>query len=73
MISRFAVFAQRAKNPNAIQAEIPIGFAHGLRTSVPPSMLLPTELAECKNFMISRGGQLQTRAGLQKINVDSLG
>lgn len=73
MISRFSVFAQRAHNPKAIQAEIPIGFAHGLRTSVPPSMIIPTELAECKNFMINRGGQLQTRSGLRKINTESLG
>ena len=73
MISRFAVFAQRAKNPAGIQGEIAVSFPHGLRTSVPPSMILPTELAECKNFMINLGGQLQTRPGMKKLNTTSLG
>jgi hypothetical protein len=73
MINRFAVFANRAKNPEPITIEAPIGFAHGLRTSVPPSMLLPTELAECINFQINRGGQLQTRPGMHKLNTTALG
>lgn len=73
MISRYGVFAQRARNPLAVQAELIAGFPHGLRTSVPPSMLAATELAECVNFQINRGGQLQTRPGLKKVNVDSFG
>ena len=55
MISRYGVFAQRARNPLAVQAELIAGFPHGLRTSVPPSMLAATELAECVNFQINRG------------------
>ena len=54
MISRYGVFAQRARNPLAVQAELIAGFPHGLRTSVPPSMLAATELAECVNFQINR-------------------
>ena len=73
MINRFATLAQRARNPAPVQVEAVLGFPLGLRTSVPPSMLLPTELAQCVNFQINRGGQLQTRPGLRKLNLTTLG
>lgn len=71
--SKFKNIAQNARAPQPIVDEAYIGFPHGLRTSVPKAMIRPTELAECINMQVNRGGQLQSRAGLRKLNTTSLG
>ena len=70
---KFKNIAQRARPPVEVQVESLLGFPHGLRTSVPDSMIASSELAECKNFQINRGGQLQSRPGMKKLNTTSLG
>jgi hypothetical protein len=42
------------------------GWIHGLNTSVPASQIASTELAECLNIKINKGGQLETRRPLKK-------
>lgn len=62
---------QISVEPVAVEAFL--GFPFGLRTSVPSSMLAATELAECKNLQVNKGGQLQSRPGTVKLNNTSLG
>lgn len=73
MVYKFKNIAQAAPAAQAVMMEFSGGYAHGLRTSVPPLMIKATELTECINFQINKGGQLQTRAGLEKLNTTSLG
>ncbi len=37
------------------------GFAHGLNTQVPSFQILQTEMSECVNFKLNKGGQLESR------------
>lgn len=73
MVSKFQNISQMASPVAPVAQEVAIGFSHGLRTSVPASMVTATELTECVNLQINRGGQLQSRAGLDRLNTVSLG
>ena len=73
MASSFKNIAKSAKPPAELATEALLGFPDGLRTSVPASMLKNSELAECINFQINQGGQLQSRPGMKKLNNTSLG
>lgn len=37
------------------------GFVHGLNTRVPAFQILQTEMSECVNFKVNKGGQLESR------------
>uniref|UniRef100_A0A6M3X8J7 Putative tail tubular protein n=1 Tax=viral metagenome TaxID=1070528 RepID=A0A6M3X8J7_9ZZZZ len=37
------------------------GFTHGLNTQVPSFQILQTEMSECVNFKLNKGGQLESR------------
>ena len=73
MASKYQQIAQAARPAAELAIESMLGFLHGLRTSVPASMLAATELAECTNFQINQGGQLQSRPGMRKLNNTNLG
>lgn len=72
-MSKFKQLAGSARAPAEMQSQAFSGFAQGLNTSVPATMIDEKELAECVNFQINRGGQLQSRPGMRKLNNISLG
>jgi len=73
MGSKFESIARQARPAAAIENVSFLGFPQGLCTVVPASMVQDTELVECINLQVNRGGQLQTRAGMKKLNHTSIG
>lgn len=73
MTSLFSKLGGGSPQAKPKTAEAVLGFQHGLRTSLPPSMIALSELAECKNMQVNRGGQLQSRPGMTKLNAITAG
>jgi hypothetical protein len=60
-ISRWPAVSRQPRNKRPENIVSFNGFSLGLNTQVPAFQILQTEMSECVNFKLNKGGQLESR------------